>query len=188
MPLPRDRLQDYPILLRTSADPDLVMRGLEPVIAEVDPGLTVTRRRCRRCFAVPMRSSRRAFRRRLPPASACAGCCSRRWASTAPSATTSSFAPAKWASAWRSALRSATFSPRDARKPPRRARWACWREWCSPVGAARLLRGVLYGLGAIDAVSFAGASLLFLTIALAASWLPSRRAMRIDPLVALRDQ
>ena len=56
------------------------------------------------------------------------------------------------------------------------------------VGASRLLRGVLYGLGAIDAVSFAGASLLFLAIALAASWLPSRRAMRIDPLVALRDQ
>ena len=56
------------------------------------------------------------------------------------------------------------------------------------VGAARLLRGVLYGLGAVDAVSFAGASLLFLVIALAASWLPSRRAMRIDPLVALRDQ
>ncbi len=56
------------------------------------------------------------------------------------------------------------------------------------VGAARLLRGVLYGLGAVDAVSFAAASLLFLTIALAASWVPSRRAMRIDPLVALRDQ
>jgi ABC-type antimicrobial peptide transport system permease subunit len=55
-------------------------------------------------------------------------------------------------------------------------------------GAARLLRGVLYGLGAIDLVSFAAASLLFLMIALAASWLPSRRAMRIDPLVALREQ
>jgi putative ABC transport system permease protein len=56
------------------------------------------------------------------------------------------------------------------------------------IGAARLLRGVLYGLGAVDVVSFATASVLFLTIALAASWVPSRRAMRIDPLVALRDQ
>ena len=54
------------------------------------------------------------------------------------------------------------------------------------VGASRLLRGVLYGLGAIDIVSFAGASLLFLAIALVASWVPSRRAMRVDPLVALR--
>jgi hypothetical protein len=56
------------------------------------------------------------------------------------------------------------------------------------IGAARLLRGVLYGLGAVDVVSFATASLLFLTIAAAASWVPSRRAMRIDPLVALREQ
>jgi hypothetical protein len=32
------------------------------------------------------------------------------------------------------------------------------------VGASRLLRGVLYGLGAIDAISFAGASLLFLEL------------------------
>ena len=56
------------------------------------------------------------------------------------------------------------------------------------LGAARLLSGVLYGLGALDAVSFVVASLLFLTIALAASWLPSLRATRIDPLVALRDQ
>jgi len=56
------------------------------------------------------------------------------------------------------------------------------------IGAARVLRGVLYGLGAIDVVSFATASVLFLTIALVASWLPSRRAMRIDPLVALREQ
>jgi ABC-type antimicrobial peptide transport system permease subunit len=55
------------------------------------------------------------------------------------------------------------------------------------LGAARLLRGVLYGLGPLDVVSFAAASLLFLMIPLAASWVPSRRAMRIDPLVALRD-
>src|SRR6266496_2285003 len=55
-------------------------------------------------------------------------------------------------------------------------------------GASHLLRGVLYGLNTVDAVSFAGASLLFLTIALAATWLPSRRAMRVDPMVALRYQ
>jgi len=56
------------------------------------------------------------------------------------------------------------------------------------VGVAQLLRGVLYGLGPVDAVSFVAASLLFLTIATLASWIPSRRAMRIDPLTALRDQ
>ena len=56
------------------------------------------------------------------------------------------------------------------------------------VGASRLLRGVLYGVSAIDLVSFAGASLLFLAVAVAASWFPARRATLVDPLVALRDQ
>ena len=53
-------------------------------------------------------------------------------------------------------------------------------------GAPHFLRGVLYGLDTVDAIAFAGASLLFLTTALAATWLPSRRAMRVDALVALR--
>jgi ABC-type antimicrobial peptide transport system permease subunit len=55
-------------------------------------------------------------------------------------------------------------------------------------GASRLLRGVLYGIGAIDVVSFAGVPLLFLAVALAASWWPARRAALVDPLVALREQ
>jgi putative ABC transport system permease protein len=53
-------------------------------------------------------------------------------------------------------------------------------------GASYLLRGVLYGLHAIDGLSFAGVSLLFLAIALLASYIPSRKAMRVDPIVALR--
>jgi len=55
-------------------------------------------------------------------------------------------------------------------------------------GVSHLPRGVLYGLNRIDAVSFAGASLLFLVIALVATWPPSRRAMRVDPVVARRYQ
>jgi putative ABC transport system permease protein len=55
-------------------------------------------------------------------------------------------------------------------------------------GASHLLRRVLYGLSTIDAISFVGVSLLFLAIALVATWPPSRRAMRVDPVVALRHQ
>jgi ABC-type antimicrobial peptide transport system permease subunit len=55
-------------------------------------------------------------------------------------------------------------------------------------GASHLLRGVLYGLNTVDAISFVGVSLLFLAIALVATWPPFRRAMRVDPVVALRYQ
>ena len=54
------------------------------------------------------------------------------------------------------------------------------------VGASYVLRTLLYGLGTVDAVSFLGVSLLFLGIALLAAYLPSRTAMRVDPVVALR--
>ena len=56
------------------------------------------------------------------------------------------------------------------------------------VGASHLLRGARSGLNTVDAISFGGASLLFLAIAVVATWTPSRRAMRVDPMVALRYQ
>jgi ABC-type antimicrobial peptide transport system permease subunit len=57
---------------------------------------------------------------------------------------------------------------------------------CLAEGASYLLRGVLYGLHTVDGISFAGVSLVFLAIALLASYVPSRKAMRVDPMVALR--
>lgn len=50
----------------------------------------------------------------------------------------------------------------------------------------RLLRGYLYGLSPTDAVTFCGAALLWLAVALVASYVPARRGMRVDPTVALR--
>ena len=54
------------------------------------------------------------------------------------------------------------------------------------VGVSYLLRSMLYGLGSVDGISFAGVSVLFLAIALLAAYPPARRAMRVDPSVALR--
>ena len=51
---------------------------------------------------------------------------------------------------------------------------------------SRLLSAILFGLNPMDAISFAGVSLLLIAVALFAGWLPSRRAMRVDPMVALR--
>jgi macrolide transport system ATP-binding/permease protein len=54
------------------------------------------------------------------------------------------------------------------------------------VGVSYLLRGLLHGLDTVDSVSFAGVSLSFLAIALVAAYPPARRAIRVDPNVALR--
>jgi putative ABC transport system permease protein len=54
--------------------------------------------------------------------------------------------------------------------------------------ASQLLRSLLLGISAIDPVTFGGAALLFSVIALAASYVPARRATRVDPMVALRTE
>jgi ABC-type lipoprotein release transport system permease subunit len=48
------------------------------------------------------------------------------------------------------------------------------------------LRSLLFGLGTLDPISFAGVGFLFLAIALLAAYLPARRATGVDPMAALR--
>jgi predicted permease len=54
-------------------------------------------------------------------------------------------------------------------------------------GLTRLLNSMLFGIKAIDPVTFLLAATLFLTVALAASYIPARRAAAVEPMVALRD-
>jgi putative ABC transport system permease protein len=56
----------------------------------------------------------------------------------------------------------------------------------SALGLTRLMSSQLYGVTAHDPFTFAGVSGLLLIVAVAACWMPAWRAMRIDPLVALR--
>jgi len=51
---------------------------------------------------------------------------------------------------------------------------------------ASLIRALLYGIQPIDPASFVTAPLLLLLVAALASYIPARRATRIDPMVALR--
>jgi putative ABC transport system permease protein len=53
---------------------------------------------------------------------------------------------------------------------------------------ARVLRGALYGVSASDPVTFVTIAALLSAVALAASYLPARRAARVEPMVALRTE
>ena len=51
---------------------------------------------------------------------------------------------------------------------------------------SRLITAMLFGVTATDPATFAAVSLLLTLVALAACYVPARRAMRADPLTALR--
>jgi ABC-type antimicrobial peptide transport system permease subunit len=52
--------------------------------------------------------------------------------------------------------------------------------------AARAIRALLFGVTPLDTLSLAGAPILLALIAFVACYLPARRALRIDPVNALR--
>ena len=50
----------------------------------------------------------------------------------------------------------------------------------------KVVSGLLYEVGALDPIAFTIAPLLLAVAALLATWIPARRAARVDPMVALR--
>jgi predicted permease len=186
VPLPDDRLKDYPILIRTHSNPDQSMGAIAQAISTVDPNVAATSLTLDELL-------------RQTPAFLASGL-------AAAFASTIGFLGLLLASmgiysmaSYIVVLRTREVGIRVALGATKRDILGLMlRQGLRPVlagllvgtilasGASYLLRGVLYGLRGVDGISFAGVSLLFLAIALTASYLPSRRAMRVDPMVALR--
>jgi putative ABC transport system permease protein len=186
IPLPQNRIQDYPILIRTHADPSQLMNSIGSVISSIDPNLIATAA----TLDDLLRTTPSFFAASFSAAIASTvGLLGLFLASMGIYGTVSYIV----------VLRTREVGIRMALGANKRDIMGLMLvQGMRPVlagllvgislaaGVTYLLRGVLYGLSGVDSISFLGVSTLFLTIGLLASYFPSRRAMHVEPVVALR--
>ena len=186
LPLSEDRLQNYSILIRTQSDPARVMRAINAAIFAVDPNL------------VASSSTLEEMLRRSPPfiiSSLAAAVASTVGLLGLLLALMGIYGTVSYMVLLRTrevGIRMAVGAQerdilglilRESTRPVIRGLLA---GMIFAAGVSYLLRSLLYGLGTVDGISFAGVSGLFLAIALLAACPPARRAMRVDPSIALR--
>jgi predicted permease len=186
LPLPEDRLPSYSMLIRTQADPAPVMRAIEPVISSVDPKLTAT-----------PATLEETLRQSAPfiVSSLAAGVASAVGLIGLLLALMGIYGTVSYIVVLRTrevGIRMAIGAQKGdvagliLRESTRPVLAGLLAGILLAVGASYLARGLLYGIDGVDGISCGSVSLLFLAIALLASYPPARRAMRVDPMVALR--
>ncbi len=188
LPLAEKQLADYPILIRTHTDPEQLISALAPIISSTDPDLvahasTVSELfRTTPAFTIPSTAAAIAT---------AVGATGLLLASMGIYGTVSYVVVLRTREVGvRMALGA---SKKDILslmlgESIRPVFAGLLLGTCFAAAASYLLRGILYGLNPVDGISFAGVSVLFLVIALFAAYMPSRRAMLVDPVVALRDE
>ncbi|MGC1108203.1 MAG: hypothetical protein WA876_16865 [Candidatus Acidiferrales bacterium] len=105
----------------------------------------------------------------------------------------------KWTMPWRSARMKSACESRSAHSSETYCGW-CWAPGAKlaligsaiGVGASlaltRFLSSLLFGIGPTDLLTFSGVAVLLTAAALVACYLPTRKAMRVDPMTALRHE
>jgi putative ABC transport system permease protein len=186
VPMPEGRLQDFPILIRTQAAPTPIMNAIGPTISSIDPNLEA--------YSVTLEEMLRQTESFLASSLSAAiassvGILGLLLASMGIYGTVSYIVVLRTREV---GIRMALGAKKSdvlilmLSESTRPVVAGLIAGMCLAEGASYLLRGVLYGLHTVDSISFAGVSLVFLAIALLASYIPSRKAMRVDPIVALR--
>jgi len=186
LPMPENRLQDFTILIRTQGAPTQIVNAIGPIILSIDPNLvayTLT-------LEEMLRTTESFFASSISAVIASSiGLLGLLLASMGIYSTVSYLVVLRTREVGiRMALgaRKRDVLTLILRESARPVVVGLCVGVCLALGASYLLRGVLYGLNTIDGISFIGVSMLFLAIALLAAYVPSRRATRVDPMVALR--